>query len=215
MPIAVQLGDNYAVQLGAIKEAPEYAMNFLALLGLVYMNWGRLEQTLEFLLRFVDDARLVTGAVPRFPDTSFRLKVKMFKRIFGKHPRFIQFHEAAIAICKGLEKANKSRVKMVHSNYQGFKDGPPQTMEVTIAKFKGADLQTFHGSWTKQAIVDFNELLCLLNDDLANIASVSMSLDFLQSLERPLSRIETATLAVHRLLNLLPRLRIERPFPQA
>lgn len=215
MPIAIQLGDNYAVQLGAIREAPEYSINFLALLGLVYMNWGRLEQTLEFLLRFVDDPRLVTGAVPRFPDTSFRLKAKMFNQLFGLHPRFSQFHEAAKSIGKGLEKANKSRVKMVHSNYQGFKDGPPPTMEVIIVKFSGTDLKTFDGSWTQQAIVNFNELLCLLNDDLAKIANVSMTLDFLQSLERPLSRIEKATLAARRLLNRLPRLRIERPFSQA
>jgi len=212
MAVVIQLSDSYAIQLGAIREAPEYSIDFIALLGLVYMNWGRLEQTLEFLLRFVDDPRLVTGAQPKFPDTSFRLKVRLFNQLFGRHPRFSQFHDAAKSIAKGLKKANNQRVKMVHSNYQGFKEGPPPTMEVTIAKFTGADLRTFHGSWTQQAIVDFNELLSLLNDDLAKFA-VAITPDFLRSLEKPLSRTEGAILAARRFLNRLPRLRIERPFP--
>jgi hypothetical protein len=209
----IQLQDDKHIQLGAIKEGPEYSIPFITMLGLVYMNWGRLEQTLEFILRFLDDGRLVTGPLPRFPDTSFRLKTKLFKEFFARHPRFIDFHEDARSIAIGLRKANKQRVKMVHSNFQGFKDGPPPTMEVTIAKFNGADLMTFDGSWSLQAILDFNELLCLLNDDLAKIGERVINPEFLRSLERPLSRTESAILLVRRLLSRLPRLRIERPYP--
>ncbi len=213
MTLVIQLQGEKNIQLGAIREGPEYSIPFISILGLVYMNWGRLEQTLEFLLRFVDDFRLATGAVPRFPDISFRLKSRLFERIYCKHPRFSEFHEAARSIAKGLAKANEQRVKLVHSNFQQFKDGPPPTMEAVIVKFRGADLQTLDGSWPLKALLDLNELLCLLNDDLAKIGERVINPDFLRSLEIPLSRTQSAILAVQRFLRRLPRLRIERPFP--
>ncbi len=200
---------DYEIKLGAIRTWPTYAPPMLAALGMVYLNWGRLEQTLEFLLHFLNDPRFVTGKMPKVPDTSFRLKTALFKKIYTKHPHFAPFHKMVRPICAGLKKANQSRVRMVHSNFQGFEKGPPITMAVTIAKFARYDLQTFHGTWTLEAITDFNELLCHLNEDLAKIASVTMTEEFRQSLERPLSRTQRCFLWLHRLLTRrwLPRKR--------
>jgi hypothetical protein len=187
----------------------------LGALGLAYLNFGRLEQTLDFLLQYTNDPRLVTGQVPKFPDTSFRLKTKLFTNLYAKHPRFQQFHAEAKSIVIGLKKANQSRVNLVHCNFQGFEIGPPLVMKAVITKWKGADLQTWDGNWTFDALKNFNELICILNDDLAQIVTRVINPDFLRSLEIPLSRIQRATLALRRRLNRLPRLRIERSFPLA
>lgn len=215
MAISIILGGKKPIELGAIEYGPEEGLPLITALGLAYLNWGRLEQTLEFLLRYTDDARLVTGAVPKFPDTSFRFKMKLFKKLYVNHPRFEQFREAAKAIVIGLKKANESRVRVVHCNFQGFDLGPPQAMKAVIVKYKNADLQTFDGTWTFQALREFNQLLCFLNNDLAAIAAKVMTPEFLQTLEIPLSRTDKAILALRRQLSRLPRLRIERPFPLA
>ncbi|MBN8982775.1 MAG: hypothetical protein J0I29_16100 [Rhizobiales bacterium] len=215
MAISIVLGGEKHIELGAIEYGPEDGLPFITALGLAYLNWGRMEQTLEFLLRYTDDPRLATGAVPKFPDTSFRFKVKLFKKLYVKHPRFSQFHEAAESIVVGLKKANESRVRVVHCNFQGFDPGPPQAMKAVIVKYKGSDLQTLDGTWTFQALQEFNQLLCFLNNDLAAITAKVITPEFLQSLERPLSQTERAILAIRRILSRLPRLRIERPFPLA
>ncbi|MCW0220328.1 MAG: hypothetical protein OJI67_18525 [Prosthecobacter sp.] len=215
MTISIILGGEKHIELGAIESGPEQGLPLITALGLAYLNWGRLEQTLEFLLRYTDDPRLVTGGVPRFPDTSFRLKLKLFKNLYTKHTHFKEFHESARLIAVGLKKANDSRVRLVHSNFQGFTDDPHPAIKAVIAKWKGPDLQTFDGTWTFQAIRDFNTLLCHLNNDLAAITARVMTPDFLQSLEIPLSRTDRAILALRRRLSRLPRLRIERPFPLA
>lgn len=171
---------------------------------------------MDFLLQYTNDTRLVTGKVPKFPDTSFRLKTKLFSNLYVKHPRFHEFHEAAKYIVIGLRKANKSRVNLVHSNFQGFDVGPPLAMKAVLAKWSsGSDLQIFDGNWNFQGLKDFNTLLCHLNNDLAKFAERVMAPDFLASLEKPLSRTQRAVLAVRRRLGRLPRLRIERQFPLA
>jgi hypothetical protein len=213
MAIAIVLGGQKHIELGAIEHGTEDVIPLLGALGLAYLNFGRLEQTLDFLLQYTNDPRLVTGQIPRFPDTSFRLKTKLFASLYVKHPRFHEFHEQAKYIVIGLRKANLSRVRLVHANFQGFDVGPPLAIKAVITKWKGADLQTWDGNWTFEAIKDFNILLCHLNNDLAQIITRVMTPDFLQSLERPLSRTQRAILALHRRLNRLPRLRIERSFP--
>ena len=215
MTISIVLGGQKHIELGAIEHGTEDVIPLLGALGLSYLNFGRLEQTLDFLLQYTNDARLVTGKINKFPDTSFRLKTKLFTNLFVKHPHFHEFHEAAKSIVVGLKKANQSRVRLVHSNFQGFDTGPPLAMKAVLAKWKGTDLQTFDGNWTFQAISDFNTLLCHLNNDLAAFAERAMTPEFLQSLEIPLSRTQRAILALHRRLSRLPRLRIERPFPLA
>jgi len=85
---------------------------------------------------------------------------------------------------RGLKKANVSRVRMFHSNVQGFSEGPPATMDVLITKFRGESAWTFTGSWTGEDIEHFGELTCRLNDDLTHISYLTLNEDFQQSLRR-------------------------------
>jgi hypothetical protein len=194
------------VSLAPIKDVPPYATPLVTALGLAYLNWGRMEQHLELLLQHANEPRFVTGQVAKFPDTSFRLKSALFKKIYAEHPAFKRVHSLAAGVCVGLKKANVSRVRMVHSNFQEFAPGPPSAMEVTILKFKGRDLHPFHGTWTLEAIEHFNELLCRLSDDMGKISALTMNDAFRQSLEKELSRIQRAKLWARHLLSRLPRL---------
>lgn len=213
MAISIVLGGQKHIEVGAIKYGTEDVIPVLGALALAYLNFGRLEQTLDILLQYTNDPRLVTGSIPRFPDTSFRLKTKLFAELYVKHPRFHEFHDHAKYIVMGLRKANRSRVNLIHSNFQDFEIGPPRAIKAVITKWKGADMMTWDGTWTFHAIKDFNELLCHLNDDLAQIVTRVITPGFLQSLEIPLSRTQRAILALRRRLSRLPRLRVERPFP--
>jgi hypothetical protein len=191
------------ISLGPIKDVPPYAEPLVTAIGLTYLNWGRMEQHLEFLLQHTNDPRFITGQIPKFPDTSFRLKSTLFKKNYAQHPSFKIVHHIARPVCTGLKKANQSRVRMVHSNFQRFSEGPPPTIEVTIVKFKGRDLHPLHGTWTLEAIQHFNELLCFLSTDLAKISALTMTEDFRQSLEKELSRTQRASLWVRDLLSRL------------
>src|SRR4249920_130324 len=113
------------ISLGPIKDVPPYAEPLVAAIGLAYMNWGRVEQHLDFLLQHTNDARFATGEIAKYPNTSFRLKSALFKQIYAQHPHFKIVHHIAGPVCKGLKKANESRVRMVHSNFQAFDPGPP------------------------------------------------------------------------------------------
>lgn len=212
MTISIVLGAEKNIDLGAIEHGSPEALPILGALGLAYLNFGRLEQALEFLLRYTNDSRLVTGEITRFPDVSFQLKVKLFKKIYVKHPRFKDFHEASKNIIIGLRKANESRVRLVHSNFQGFELTPTLAMKAVIVKWEGADLKTFEGTWTFQALKDFNTLICHLNNDIAALAVKVINPDFLKSLEKPMTLRERAIFAVRLRLSRLPRVRIERPF---
>jgi hypothetical protein len=202
------------IGLGPIVDVPPYAEPLVRTIGSAYLNWGRLEQHLDFLLQHTNDARFVTGEIAKYPDTSFRLKSAHFKRIYAQHPRFKAVHHIAGPVCTGLKKANQSRVRMVHSNFQSFDPGPPPTMRVAIVRFKGADLHPFHGTWSLEALQQFNQLLCWLSADLATISSVVMTEDFRRSLEKELSQTQKAFLWGRRLLSRLPRLRIDRASPR-
>ena len=133
------------IHLGPIVEVPPYAQPIVYALGLAAINWGKMEQHLELLLQYLNDERLLTGKVAKFPDTSFRLKSALFKKWFAQHPLFESVHHLARPICLGLRKANKSRVRITHSNVQGFTEGPPPRVHVRILKFEGTDLKTFDG----------------------------------------------------------------------
>ena len=89
MAISIVLGSDKHIELGAIEHGTEDVIPLLGVLGLAYLNFGRLEQTLDFLLQYTNDSRLVTGALPKYPDTSFRLKTKLFTSLYAKHPAFI------------------------------------------------------------------------------------------------------------------------------
>ncbi|HZQ14380.1 MAG TPA: hypothetical protein VFB31_16375 [Pseudolabrys sp.] len=198
------------IHVHPIRQIPSYAEPLVRSIGLAYLRFGRLEQHLDFLLQSINDPRLVTGAIPKYPDTSFRLRVKLFKERFAQHPRFAHVHHIANPVVVGLRKANRSRVRLVHSNIQGFDEGPPPAIRCKIAKFVGRDVKTWDGNWTLQNLEDFNTLLVHLSDDLGKISALTMNEGFRQSLEKELSRTERATLWIQDRLRRMPRLRIER-----
>ena len=117
------------IQLGPIKDIPPYAEPLVTAIGIAYMNWGRVEQHLDFLLQHTNDARLVTGEIAKYPTTSFRRKCALFKEIYAHHPRFKSVHDIARPVCVGLKKAGECRVRMVHSNFRSFDPGPPPTIQ--------------------------------------------------------------------------------------
>lgn len=199
------------IQLDIIKNVPPYADPLIRAIGLAYLKFGRIEQHMDFLLQSVNDARFVTGEIPRYPDTSFRLRCALFKKIYAQHPHFAIVHHIAGPVFIGLKKANKSRNRLVHSNIQGFAPGPPPSILAIIAKFNGRDLRTWNGNWTLAEIEEYGVLLDHLSDDLGKISHLTMNDAFRQSLEKDLSRTERVILWFRDRLRRLPRLRIERP----
>jgi hypothetical protein len=117
-----------------IREVPEYAKPIVYAFGLATINWGKMEQALEMLLHSVNRDHYHIGYVEKFPTTSFRLKVNLFRDWFVEHPSFAEIHPVAKPVCAGLKKANTSRILMTHSAVIEFKPGPPATAEVNVAQ---------------------------------------------------------------------------------
>ncbi|MCP4329994.1 MAG: hypothetical protein GY791_16325 [Alphaproteobacteria bacterium] len=170
------------INLEPINEIPTYAEPIIRAIGIGHLSWGKLEQHLDILLNAVSNERYVTGAT-QLPKTSFRLKAKLFKQIYAEHPNFKVVHQIAGPVCDGLKKANTSRVRLTHSNVQGFSPGPPAAISVRITDFNGPDLRTKDGSWTLQDIEDFVSLLSHLSTDFGKISKLTMNEAFRKSLE--------------------------------
>ena len=71
-----------------IREVPEYAKPIVYAFGFATINWGKMEQALEMLLHSVNRGDYHIGYVEKFPTTSFRLKVNLFRDWFVEHPSF-------------------------------------------------------------------------------------------------------------------------------
>ena len=175
------------------RDVPDYAATLVYAVGLAAVNWGKMEQQLEMLLRHVNRQEYVTGQMDRFPDTSFRLKSEAFERWYAKHPSFTSVHEIAASMMVGLKKANKSRVRLFHSSVQEFSEGPPPRMIVRMLRPASPDgIRIFDGGWSEREILDFNELLSRLCEDLARVAQLVMNEPFRQSLRTAKSQTDEA-----------------------
>jgi hypothetical protein len=200
------------IKLLPIRVVPSYGEPIVSALGLATINWGKMEQHLEILLQYLNDERFDIGPVPKFPDTSFRLKSDLFKKWYARHPKLAACHELAGGICIGLKKANKDRVLLTHSNAQSFSEGPPPTMAVKVLKFHGRELRPYNALVTIPALERFNTLLCDLSDDLTKLSMIVMSAEFRQSLGRDLSRTQRASLLARHILRRLRRRVAYLPF---
>ncbi len=198
------------IKLGVITP-PHYADPLLTTIGLAYLKFGRIEQHLDFLLQSTNNARYVTGAIAKYPDTSFRLKCELFRRIYARHPSFKVVHHIARPVLIGLKKANKSRNRLVHSNVQGFTKGPPTAILAKIVRFQGHDLKLYDGNWTLKSLQNYSTLLDFLSEDLNRISALTMTEAFRQSLGIKLSRTQRVALWSRDRLRRLPRLRIHKP----
>lgn len=174
------------LELLPVDEVPAFAMPIVAAIGLAAINWGKLGLHMDALLRHLNNDDFVTGALDRFPETSFRLKCQAFAKWYARHPALSCTHEIARPMVFGLKKANLSRVRLFHSSVQGFSEGPPATIDVVILKFdeKADTITHMKGSWTLEAIRLFNDLVCQLNLDCARISQIVMNEPFRQSLRK-------------------------------
>ena len=189
-----------------IREVPEYAKPIVYAFGFATINWGKMEQALEMLLHSVNRDDYHIGYVEKFPTTSFRLKVNLFRDWFVEHPSFAEIHPVAKPVCAGLKKAITSRILMTHSAVIEFKPGPPATAEVNVARTRDGHCTISHGSWTEQDILEAGLLFGHLAETLVDIGRFTLEPTFRRSLERELSRIERASLWGHRLRRGLQRL---------
>jgi hypothetical protein len=165
-----------------------------------------MEQHLEMLLRTVNRRDYKLGYERKFPNTSFRLKVGLFKKWYAQDPHFISVHDIAKRACIGLKKANASRILLTHSNVVDFLPGPPPAVKVLIIKAQGENLSSSTGIWTEHQINDVNVVLCALLADLATIGQMTRGEEFQQSLRKELSRTQKAFFWVRRLPTHLSRL---------
>ena len=60
------------IALTVTQSLPDFVERFVWAFGLATINWGRMEQLLELLLRIADDPTYNTSEAGRFPSTSFR-----------------------------------------------------------------------------------------------------------------------------------------------
>jgi hypothetical protein len=60
------------IALTVTQSLPDFVERFVRAFGLATINWGRMEQLLELLLRIADDPTYNTSEAGRFPTTSFR-----------------------------------------------------------------------------------------------------------------------------------------------
>jgi hypothetical protein len=148
------------IALTVTQSLPHFVERYVRAFGLATINWGRMEQLLELLLRIADDPTYNTSEAGRFPTTSFRLKAEKFERIYANHPSFAAVHHIAKPVCVGLRTANKSRVLLIHCAVQNFDAGPPATVQVQTIKGKGPEfIQTLSGTWPIHKVEEINDLL--------------------------------------------------------
>jgi hypothetical protein len=188
------------------EQLPDFVERIVRTIGLATINWGRMEQLLELLLRTVDVPEYNTGETTRVPTTSFRIKVERFERLYAKHPSFAATHHIAGPVCRGLRKANRSRILLTHCSVENFDAGPPATVQARTIKGRGGLIYTFTGRWTTARIQEFSDLLVLLWHDLKKIAEIVDAPGFRQSLCRELSQTQRALIWGHHLRSRLRHL---------
>jgi hypothetical protein len=98
-----------------LSVVPEFAKPIVYAWGLATLNWGKMETQLELLLHVVNREEYKLG-YRKFPTTSFRLKSELFQEWYAEHPLFASVHHLAKPVCRGLLKANKSRLNLTHSS---------------------------------------------------------------------------------------------------
>jgi hypothetical protein len=64
------------IALTVTQRLPDFVERFVRAFGLATINWGRMEQLLELLLRIADDPTYNTSEAGRFPTSSFRLNIR-------------------------------------------------------------------------------------------------------------------------------------------
>jgi hypothetical protein len=173
------------IALTVTQRLPDFVERFVRAFGLATINWGRMEQLLELLLRIADDPTYNTSEAGRFPTSSFRLKAEKFERIYANHPSFAAVHQIARPVCLGLKKANKSRILLIHCAVQNFDAGPPATVRVQTIKGRGPEfIQTLSGMWPIDKVEEVSVLLDRLWHDLQAIAQTISTPEFRRSLRR-------------------------------
>jgi hypothetical protein len=167
---------------GQLVEPPPYAEPFFFAIGMAAAQWGRLEQHLDMLLITINKEHHSLGAFRETPNTSFDMKIELFRKWFYQDDRTTKYHERARRLSISLRKAAKDRTLLFHSNIQKFEEGPPAKMHIVNIHLRQGNVHHNHAEWTVTQILKAANGFRLLNEGLRAISREVLRPDFLRLL---------------------------------
>lgn len=168
---------------GHLDSPPTWADPIIYATGLAGMHWARLEQNLDALLISVNKPQFEPRRYLPTPNTSFKLKIRIFREWFVKDPRFAKHHDLAAVLARSFRKLAADRVLLTHSNVQEFIEGPPLRMVAINLHIDGDTLRQNRGEWTVEQITGATNGIQRANTGLNLIGRDVLKPEFLRSLE--------------------------------
>lgn len=168
---------------GDLDDLPPFAEPILMAVGLAAFHWARLEQHLDTLLISVNKEYFSKEKFDPTPNTSFQLKIKLFKKWFVIDPRFSAYKNRAKKLAVAFKEASADRHLLFHSNLQRFEKEPTLTMIAINVHIKGENVVQSRCEWTVGSILNFARNVAGLNRGLRTISHEVLKPEFLSSLE--------------------------------
>ena len=167
------------------EEVPPFAAELVQAFGMAAMNWGKLETGLDALLHNVNRKDYRTGRFREIPNTSFKLKRKLFRQCYVDDPRFAEVKERSYRLYISLGRAATDRQMLIHSAVEEFIQGPPVAIRIAIMRHDNAKqkITVDRGNITIEQIKESALKLARLTRGMAELERITTTDDFQKSLE--------------------------------
>jgi hypothetical protein len=108
---------------------PSYAAEFYDAVGRVVLLWGKLEQSLDFLI--VTALNIHAQTSPRRPFViPLGRKLDLLKTLYSDCKELTPLERDVHSVAEGVRELGNQRHLIVHSNWLGFDDGPPPKLRM-------------------------------------------------------------------------------------
>jgi hypothetical protein len=116
-------------QTTPFQDDPPYADDFYMAVGRVVLLWGKLEQNLDFLVVTAINVE-ARNSKRRLFKVPLGPKLELFRSIYSDCKELRPLKAEAHVLAKAIEDLGEQRHLIVHSNWLGFDDGPPQKLRM-------------------------------------------------------------------------------------
>jgi hypothetical protein len=120
---------------------PPYAPAFYEAIGRVVTYWGRLEQQLDMILRICINVAAQEGIQETMSSIALERKLDSLKRLFRDCKSLNPMRDQARHVFSQIKVGSNDRHLIIHSNWDGFVNGPPPKIKFINVKHGPDDLK--------------------------------------------------------------------------
>lgn len=155
--------------IGGPLDEPENHRNLFAAIGLIALNWGRLEQHVDTLLIQVNATEHSEELYDPDHPVSFGRKIKLLKTWFNQHPALVNFTADVRDLTSKLKVISAERNLYLHSILERWDEEAKQA-HFKCLQYEGNDdfaIKTF--TVTLESLLSFGKLVNTSNKMLSLI----------------------------------------------